>query len=139
MATQQQVEAQINAAFQAWRDANLVGVPISWENDGFNPKVADKSVGFLRITTQFAGGSIASLGNRHFRDLGTIIIQTFADLDDGKARSNLLAESCKNFLRTLPTGAAGIRVTNPGVITVGPDGVWYQQNATATIQFDSFV
>lgn len=139
MATQAEVRAQIGAALIAWRDANLAGMPIAFENDGFDPKTADKSVGYLRLSLGFAGGDAASLGNSHFRDIGTAIVQIFTDVDDGSGRADTVAESVKNFLRTLPQGAAGLSVFSPGVFSVGPDGVWYQQNASASIQFDSFV
>ena len=139
MATQTEVRDQIGTAFAAWVTANLTGVPIAWDDREFDPATADKSVGYVRFTLLFAGGSQASLGASHFRDVATVIVQTFADIED-VGRSDVLAESCKNFLRSLPQGAAGIRVIDPGVVTVGPDrGVWYQQNATATLTFDSHV
>jgi hypothetical protein len=137
VATQEEVEDQIGTALLAWRNANLPLMPIAWANDGFDPKTADKSLGYMRMTIEFAGGEHAALGNTHFRDFATLIIQLFTDIDDGAGRKNLVAESIKNFLRGLPQGAAGIRVIQPGVFTIGPDGVWYQQNASASIQFDS--
>ena len=138
MATQAEVRDQIFAALEAWRDANLAGMPIAWENVDFDPKTSDKSVGFLRPAVAFAGGTNTSLGNRHLRRLGTVIVQIFTDVDDGSGRADTVAESITEFLATLPQGAAGIFVRDPGVTTVGPDGVWYQQKASATIQFDSY-
>lgn len=141
MATLTEARAQISAAFVAYRDATtgLIGMPIAWDNDDFNPKSSDKSTGYMRFTLQNAGGSAASLGNSHFRDLATVIIQCFTDLADGTERVDIVGEAVRNFLRTLPQGAVGIRVIDPGIVDVGPDGVWYQTNVTATISYDSHV
>lgn len=137
MATQAEVRDQIFAALEAWRDANLAGMPIAWENVDFDPKTADKSTGYLRAVVSFAGGSNIYLGNRSLRRTGTIIVQIFTDQDDGSGRADTVAESIIEFLATLPAGSAGIFVRDPGVTTAGPDGVWFQQNASATITFDT--
>ena len=62
--------------------------------------------------------------------------QLFVRHNTGKARADELAEILLDFVESLRI--QGIRVRNPGLTETGRTGDWFQANANATLEYDSY-
>lgn len=116
----------------AWSGAT----PVALDNKPFD---ADGlNVPWVRLNVQFTTGSISALGqvgSRCYRNEGLVFVQVFTPVGGGKSANTLLATTARNVFRGVQL-AGGLWFRNEGIIHVGPDGKWYQQNVSAEFIFD---
>ena len=131
--TPDQADKAIQAAFfQAWARRT----PVAWDNLDFDAEAQNKP--WVRLNVQFITGSISDLGqvgDRRFRNEGLVFVQVFTPVGGGKSINTVLATTARNVFRGVQL-AGGLWFRNEGIIDVGPDGKWYQQNVSAEFIFD---
>ena len=93
-----------------------------------------KTYGFARLAVRHFAGDIAALGTRLHRRTGQIYVQVFEPADKGTEITAALAEYAVEFLEK---GVDYARITTPGILDIGPDGLgWYQRQANASFSYD---
>ena len=131
--TPDQADKAIQAAFfQAWGRTT----PIAWDNLDFDAEGQNKP--WVRLNVQFTTGSISDLGivgDRRFRNEGFVFVQVFTPVGGGKSINTVLATTARNVFRGVQL-VGGLWFRNEGIVDVGPDGKWYQQNVSAEFIFD---
>jgi hypothetical protein len=131
--TPDQADKAIQQAFAtAWGTTT----PIAYDNKAFDAESLNTS--FVRLSVQFASGSISSMGqigDRLFRNSGLVFVQVFTPVGGGKSANTVLATAARNVFRGVHL-AGGLWFRREGIAHVGPDGKWYQQNVSAEFIFD---
>ena len=109
--------------------------PLTWDGLLFDIDSDDaKTYGFARLAVRHFDGNIAALGTRLFRRTGQIYVQVFEPADKGTEITAALAEYAVEFLEK---GVDYARITTPGILDIGPDGLgWYQRQANASFSYD---
>lgn len=127
-----------NAIMQLYVDAVASAHPVALPNQPFTPPVAGHGVVWTRIDVRLATGgqdSLGAAGQRKFLRGGTVVVEVSTTNGDA---TNLNDDTAQAALVALD----GVRVaadlwTDGGrVVTVGPDGEWYRQNAIINVQFE---
>lgn len=131
--TPDEADKAIQGAFvAAWGSTT----PVAFDNKAFD---ADGlNVPWVRLNVQFTTGSISALGivgDRRFRNEGFVFVQVFTPVGGGKSANTLLATIARNVFRGVQL-AGGLWFRNEGLVHVGPEGKWYQQNVSAEFIFD---
>lgn len=110
--------------------------PIAWQNVPFDPSDltdSEKDDGWVRVTLLHAGGDIAALGTTFFRRTGQIIVQCFAEVGRGMDHAYTLAEAVASFYQT---HRGNVRIRQPSIVDIGPEGAWYQLNVSGEFSYD---
>jgi len=110
--------------------------PVALDNKVFDANALN--VPWIRLSVQFTTGSISALGqvgSRCFRNEGFVFVQVFTPVGGGKSANTLLATTARNVFRGVQL-TGGLWFRNEGLVHVGPDGKWYQQNVSAEFIFD---
>lgn len=105
--------------------------------DEDEPTLVDDSAGvkpFVRAVLRYAGGTPAALGGRFWRASGVMILSVFTPQGEGTLVSDGLCDTLLAALRT--ADLAGVRIIDPGMNTVGPDGPWHHAQVTASFEID---
>ena len=119
-----------------WEPSIFSGDPfLSWDGKSFDTGSNDaKTNGFARLAVRHFAGDIAALGTRLHRRTGQIYVQVFEPADKGTEITAALAEYAVEFLEK---GVDYARITTPGILDIGPDGLgWYQRQANASFSYD---
>ena len=131
--TPDEADKAIQAVFiAAWGTTT----PVALDNKVFDAEALN--VPWVRLNVQFTTGSISTLGqvgDRLFRNEGLVFVQVFTPVGGGKSANTLLATTARNVFRGVQL-AGGLWFRKEGIIHVGPDGKWYQQNVSAEFIFD---
>lgn len=117
-----------------WGGISNLRTPIAWDDAAYD--AASTNDDWVRFAIRMSGGDIASLGdfgNRRHRYFGVVLIQVFTLVDKGEAANDGHAKVAIDAFRNADIG---IRFSEIGPIYVGPEGKWYQQNVSATFEFD---
>ena len=109
--------------------------PLTWDGLPFDIDSNNaKTYGFARLAVRHFDGNLAALGTRLFRRNGQIYVQVFEPADRGTKLTATLADHAVAFLER---GIDYARLTTPGILDVGPDGLgWYQRQANASFSYD---
>lgn len=110
--------------------------PIAWDNKTFDAE--GLNVAYVRLSVQFALGSQSAMGligDRCYRNTGTVFVQVFTPVGGGKSPNTVLATQARNVFRGVQL-PGGLWFRDEGITHVGPEGRWYQQNVTANFIFD---
>jgi len=102
------------------QDSN--GDPIPWVRFAIRPSRAQ----------QISSGAV---GNRRFRQPGTVIVQIFVPTGTGDGKAYQIADDIAVSLRGVTDSGVTLKATSPPQF-VGPDGGWWQSNTTTEFQFD---
>ena len=125
---------QIRARFNAeWADA----LPVAWPNKAFTPVTDTPWVRFTIIDNpQYQ----VEIGNavKTFRNTGLILIQIFADLDDGSTvpltHADTIAAIFRNWCGT------SVKCRAASINNIGSDGNgWYQVNVSIPFVRDELI
>ncbi len=141
MGASSRTPAQLDDTFQtaflaAWVAAGQDAAIVAWENLGFDPANLEA---YVIADLKHAVGDIASLGTGTQIQMRRDVIfaaQIFVRHNKGRGLSNQLAEICLDFLES--THLTGIRIISPGLAEAGRVNQWYQVNANAIVQYDSY-
>jgi hypothetical protein len=111
---------------------------IALDNQPFVPPETGEGVKWVRISVIFNDGfqsSLGIVGNRKFEKQGNLFMQIFTPIGHATNDNDELVE---NSLNLFEGGRIGDLWFNNGrVVTVGPDGEWYQQNAVLDIIYQT--
>ena len=120
----------------AWTAAGQDLAIVAWDNIQFDPKNLDAYV-FANLA--HAAGDLVSLGGEFQVQVRRNVIfaaQIFVRHNKGQALSDQLSEVVLDFLES--SHLTGIRIRNPSLIEAGRVNQWFQVNASAQIDYDSF-
>ena len=111
---------------------------IAWPDLEFKP---DSHTAFIRASMNQGDGTQMSLGaeqNRLFRNFGVIIVQVFAQRNDGGFQANELAQQAKAMLHKKIPGLLlrNPRITDIGVRNEKKGSPYYQVNVTVDYSYD---
>jgi hypothetical protein len=120
------------AAFKTyWDGTAYAAVKIAWDNIDSHQDGSE----YLRIQGQHIAGTIASLGNEHYRRQMLFIVNIFTPEGQGQQRSDELGEAVLAFIETLDLG--NFRVRDPGFNEVGVFDGYYQSSVSADLEYDA--
>jgi len=127
----------VRTAFGAhWTAAGEDLAIVAWDNVSFNPRNLQAYV-FASIA--HATGELASLGTGtevQVRRTAIFAAQIFVRHNTGQQRADDLSEIILDFLES--THLQGIRIRDIGLTEAGRVQQWFQVNANAQIEYDSF-
>lgn len=121
--------------YSAWGGATPL-TPIAWDNKAFDPTIQNDD--WVRFSVQFVSGDQASLGtpgDRRFRRFGLIFVQIFTKADAGLVSSDTLGKIAVDAFEGISL-VGNLWFRNVGLVTIGVEGKWFQQNISAEFQYD---
>lgn len=135
--TPAQFRDDVRTAFGAhWTAAGEDLAIVAWDNVYFDPENLDAYV-FAGLA--HASGEFASLGagnSIQVRREAIFAAQIFVRHNTGQDRADELAEIVLDFLES--THLTGIRFRDIGLTEAGRVNQWFQVNANAQVEYDSF-
>jgi hypothetical protein len=127
----------VRTAFGAhWTGAGEDLAIVAWDNVSFNPRNLQA---YVFASLSHASGELASLGTGaevQVRRTAIFAAQIFVRHNTGQQRADALAEIILDFLES--THLQGIRIRDIGMTEAGRVNQWFQVNANAQIEYDSF-
>jgi hypothetical protein len=135
--TQEEVRTAIQVAFLAVFNGVI---PIALDNQPFSPPDPDgddPNIKWARLTVMFINGSQDSLGrpgNRKFVRSGVLFIQCFTPKGTATSSNDVFCKQCADIFEGERIGVLWFKDTR--IVTVGPDGSWYQQNVVADFEYE---
>ena len=129
----------------AWdADSTASSVPVQYQDvpkDDFPAKAATASA-WARVTVLHnpATGGQATLsgevGNRRFRRFGTITVNIFTPVGDGKKLAHELQTVAMRAFEGVRTTGTGVIFRNVRHTEIGPEGEYDQNNVLAEFEYD---
>lgn len=116
----------------AW-EAQATVPKIVYEDEPRGESVAalDEWVGF---TWSEGFGDIASLGNKHFRIGGIVVIEIYSASNRGTRRMDELKDLALGTFQTAPSGEVTYRRPTP--LNVDDEGKWHRKNVTVEFEYE---
>lgn len=111
---------------------------IALDNQKFTPPETGDGVKWVRVSIKFNDGTQSSLGqsgNRKFEKYGLLFIQVFTPDGHATNDNDELAEDSLNLFEGERLGE--LWFNNGRIVTIGPDGEWYQQNVVLELTFSA--
>ncbi len=99
------------------------------------PKPSDD---WVRVTVRHAGGgqeSLGDVGNRKFTRQGSVFVQCFVPLNEGRAGADLLVIAARNIFEGKTLLPESIRFTGSDVREIGESEGYYQMNMEAFFNY----
>jgi hypothetical protein len=127
-----------NAIMQRYIDGVAGAFPVALPNQPFSPPAPGLGVVWASVDVRLATGgqdSLGAAGGRKFLRGGTVVVQVSTTKGHATDLNDDTAQAALELLDGV--GVAADLWTDGGrIVTVGPDGEWYVQNAIVNIQFE---
>lgn len=127
-----------NAIFTRYLDEFSGQFDIALDNQPFTPPEAGEGVKWVRVNVQFNTGNQDSLGtegNRKFVKRGFLFVQVFTPVGHATNDNDELAQDSLDLFDGERLGDLWFQ--DGRIVTIGPDGEWYQQNVVLELTFEA--
>jgi hypothetical protein len=127
-----------NAIMQLYIDGVAGAFPIALPNQPFAPPAPGAGVVWASIDVRLATGgqdSLGAVGQRKFTRGGVVVVQVSTANGHATSLNDDTAQAALGLLDGVRV-AADLWTDGGRVVTVGPDGEWYVQNAVVNVQFE---
>lgn len=133
MTTQPQA---VEAILQHWATAWAATTPYGFDNEVLDPPPLPP---WARVTVRHTAGNQETLGeagNRKFASFGTVFVQLFDRLDQGRAALDILAQQAKIVFQGTRITGTTVRFLNVFTRDVGRDDDLFQIAVEANFEYD---
>lgn len=104
---------------------------VTLDGEDFKPPAGDVWVRVAIRHTARSQESLGAPGRRKFEAVGSVIVQCFMPLDNGRTAADTLAATAQAVFEGKHLLPEGIRFTSSAITEVGPTEDWYQINVEA--------
>lgn len=135
--TQAQASEAIYQQFVTAFGALRPGVPVTFDNEEFNPPNSGPWVRLSVAMLAAQQDTLGATGSRKFRRLGSAYAQVFTERDTGRKDSDLIAQDVIASLEGFALGGGLLVLYASSPRDVGnDDGRWYMKVVTTPFDFE---